>query len=65
MLVQYLKCSIDIFLLSMRHLTVIHLLSMTQIQTFLMVAETLNFRRAAERLAVAQPALSRSVRRLE
>jgi DNA-binding transcriptional LysR family regulator len=49
----------------MRHLTVIHSLSMTQIQTFLMVAETLNFRRAAERLAVAQPALSRSVRRLE
>jgi hypothetical protein len=44
---------------------VIHSLFMAQIQTFLMVAETLNFRRAAERLAVAQPALSRSVRRLE
>jgi DNA-binding transcriptional LysR family regulator len=43
----------------------VHSLSMAQIQTFLMVAETLNFRRAAERLAVAQPALSRSVRRLE
>ncbi len=44
---------------------VVNSLSMAQIQTFLMVAETLNFRRAAERLAVAQPALSRSVRRLE
>ena len=38
---------------------------LTRIQTFLTVAETLNFRRAAERLGVAQPALSRSVRQLE
>lgn len=38
---------------------------LARIQTFLTVAETLNFRRAAERLGVAQPALSRSVRQLE
>lgn len=38
---------------------------LARIQTFLTVAETLNFRRAAEQLGVAQPALSRSVRQLE
>lgn len=32
---------------------------------FLVVAETLNFRKAAQRLGVAQPALSRSIRKLE
>lgn len=39
--------------------------ALPRIQTFLTVAETLNFRRAAERLGVAQPALSRSVQQLE
>ena len=43
----------------------IHSSALARIQTFLTVAETLNFRRAAERLGVAQPALSRSVRQLE
>jgi DNA-binding transcriptional LysR family regulator len=43
----------------------IHSPPLARIQTFLAVAEALNFRRAAERLGVAQPALSRSVRQLE
>ncbi|SDJ70184.1 DNA-binding transcriptional regulator, LysR family [Bradyrhizobium lablabi] len=37
----------------------------SKIQYFLTVAETLNFRRAAELLGIAQPALSRSIRQLE
>jgi DNA-binding transcriptional LysR family regulator len=43
----------------------IHSPPLARVQTFLAVAEALNFRRAAERLGVAQPALSRSVRQLE
>jgi len=36
-----------------------------QLQCFLAVAEALNFRRAAERLRVSQPSISRQVRQLE
>lgn len=36
-----------------------------KIQYFLAVAETLNFRKAAQMLGIAQPALSRSIRHLE
>ncbi len=43
----------------------IHPSSLARMQPFLAVAETLNFRRASERVGVAQPALSRSVRQLE
>jgi DNA-binding transcriptional LysR family regulator len=43
----------------------IHSPPLARIHTFLAVADTLNFRRAAERLGVAQPALSRGVRQLE
>lgn len=39
--------------------------TLARISAFLAVAETLNFRRAAEQLGIAQPALSRGVRQLE
>lgn len=38
---------------------------LTQLRYFLTVAETLNFRRAAEQLNVAQPAVSRAVQQFE
>ncbi len=38
---------------------------LSQLRYFLTVAETLNFRRAAEHLNVAQPAISRAVQQLE
>ena len=40
-------------------------IELRQIRQFLAVAETLNFRRAAEHLALAQPALSRGIQLLE
>ncbi|MBL8442658.1 MAG: LysR family transcriptional regulator [Zoogloeaceae bacterium] len=40
-------------------------IELRQIRQFLAVAETLNFRRAAENLALAQPALSRGIQLLE
>lgn len=36
-----------------------------QLQSFLVLAEELNFRRASERLNIAQPALSRQIQKLE
>jgi len=43
----------------------LHRSGLPGIQSFLVVAKTLNFRRAAEQLGIAQPALSRSVKQLE
>lgn len=40
-------------------------LPFSKLQSFLAVAETLNFRRAAERLSIAQPALSRGIKQFE
>ncbi len=40
-------------------------MELSQIKCFLAVAETLNFTRAAERLGIGQPSLSRALRRLE
>jgi DNA-binding transcriptional LysR family regulator len=60
------KVLIDTYILSIGVMEkMVHSPPLARIQTFLAVAETLNFRRAAERLGVAQPALSRSVRQLE
>ena len=37
----------------------------TQLQNFLVLTETLNFRKASERIFIAQPALSRQIQVLE
>ena len=38
---------------------------MRQLRSFLLVAETLNFHRAAQRLSISQPALTRQIQQLE
>ncbi|KTS00409.1 LysR family transcriptional regulator [Pantoea dispersa] len=47
------------------HLISNHLPSVKQLQCFLAVAHELNFRRAAERLRMTQPPLTRQIKRLE
>lgn len=47
------------------HLISSHLPSIKQLQCFLAVAHELNFRRAAERLSMTQPPLSRQIQSLE
>ncbi len=40
-------------------------MTITQLKNFLIVAETLNFRKSSEQILIAQPALSRQVQQLE
>ena len=47
------------------HLISSHLPTIKQLQCFLAVAHELNFRRAAERLSMTQPPLTRQIQRLE
>ncbi|MDH2066207.1 LysR substrate-binding domain-containing protein [Pantoea sp. GD03673] len=47
------------------HLISSHLPTIRQLQCFLAVAHELNFRRAAERLSMTQPPLTRQIQRLE
>ena len=41
------------------------MLNLTQLRSFLILAEELNFRKAAQRLYLSQPALSKQIKSLE